>query len=525
MAHFKWKIIVSFLIILGANFRVSALEEILIDGPPTILITNVMIYDGTGAKPFKGQVRIRGDRILDVEQGEQPKLSSDSQVINGQGLDLAPGFIDTHSHHDIGLDTEPNASAVITQGVTTIVRGMDGFSDGPVDADYFSVNQYLEYFESIPVAINVASFSAHNSIRLEVMGEDFKREATAKEIIAMSALIELDMRSGAYGLSTGLEYDPGIFSSTLEVIELAKVTANYDGKYKSHIRSEDREYWEAIDETIEIGRQAKIPVNIDHFKLNGKFNWGRTDEILSVLDAAREEGINVTTDVYPYEAWSSSITTLYPERNFNDLQETEFILENLSSAKDITFVYHSLHPDYVQKTVADIANELGKSEVEMLSQLSDESYRLSSASSAVEYVVAKGMIDSDVRLLLNWPYSNVTSDGGLECSHPRGCGTFPKVISKYRGKDGLGSLERIINKMTLLSATNIGLKDRGVIKEGAFADLVMFDADNTKDNSTFSDSTLKSEGIHSVWVNGTIVLYNGEFSGQLPGRILLKNKE
>ncbi|HIK76998.1 MAG TPA: hypothetical protein EYF74_03495 [Gammaproteobacteria bacterium] len=235
--------------------------------------------------------------------------------------------------------------------------------------------------------------------------------------------------------------------------------------------------------------------------------------------------MNITTDVYPYEAWSSSITSLYPERNFNDIKETEFILENLSSAEDITFVYHSLHPDYVQKTVADIANEAGKSEVEMLSHLSDESYRLGSASSAVEYVVAKGMIDSDVRLLLNWPYSNVTSDGGLECSHPRGCGTFPKVISQYRGEDGLGSLERIIYKMTNLSATNIGLKDRGVIKEGAFADIVMFDARNTKDNSTFSNSTLQSEGIDSVWVNGTRVLNNGEFTGELPGRLLLKNKE
>ena len=525
MVHFKSKTVFVFLVMLGVNYRISALEEILIDGPPTILITNVMIYDGTGSKPFKGQVRIRGDRILHVERGQQPQLSSDNQVIDGKGLDLAPGFIDTHSHHDIGLDMEPNAAAVITQGVTTIVRGMDGFSNGPEAADYFSVNQYLEYFQSIPVAINVASFSAHNSIRLEVMREDFKREATAKEIMAMASLIELDMRSGAYGLSTGLEYDPGIFSSTLEVIELAKVAANYDGKYKSHIRSEDREYWEAIEETVEIGRQAKIPVNIDHFKLLGTFNWGRTDEVLSILDAAREEGINITTDVYPYEAWSSSITSLYPERNFNDIKETEFILENLSSAEDITFVYHSLHPDYVQKTVAEIANEAGKSEVEMLSHLSEESYRLGSASSAVEYVVAKGMIDSDVRLLLDWPYSNVTSDGGLECSHPRGCGTFPKVISKYRGEGGLGSLERIIYKMTNLSATNIGLIDRGIIKEGAFADIVMFDAKNTKDNSTFSNSTLQSEGIDSVWVNGIRVLSNGEFTGELPGRLLLKNKE
>ena len=517
-------IYVLFLILL-INPKTVAVEEILIDGSSTILIKNVMVYDGTGAMPFKGQVRIKGDRILNIERGSPPEVSSDSQVIEGNGLDLVPGFIDTHSHHDIGLDLEPEASALITQGVTTIVRGMDGFSDGAEDTDYFTVNQYAEYFRTIPVAINVASFSAHNSIRLEVMGEDFKREASEEEIEQMASLVDLDMRSGAYGLSTGLEYDPGIFASTQELIELAKVSQSYGGKYKSHIRSEDREYWQAIDETIEIGRQANIPVNIDHFKLTGKFNYGRTDEILSILDKAREEGINVTTDVYPYEAWSSSITTLYPKRNFEDPVETKFILENLSSAEDITFVYHSLHPHYVQKTVAEIAKENDKSEAKMLSELSKESYALSTAAAPVEYVVAKGMLDADIRLLLNWPFSNVTSDGDLVCSHPRGCGSFPKVISKYRGDNGLGPLERIINKMTLLSATNIGLKDRGVIKEGAFADLVMFDAGNTKDNSTFANPALKSEGIHSVWVNGIRVLDNGEFSGQLPGRVLLKNKE
>ena len=525
MTRFIHKTIFIFLISILFNPQADAIEEIVIDGSPTVLITNVTIYDGTGAMPFKGQVRIKGDRILTVESDKVPQIGSDNQIIDGMGLDLAPGFIDTHSHHDIGLDKEPEASAVITQGVTTIVRGMDGFSEGFQDANYFSVRQFAEYFQSIPIAINVASFSAHNSIRLEVMEEDFRREASVEEIEQMSSLVDLDMRSGAYGLSTGLEYDPGIFASTDEVIELAKVSGGYQGKYKSHIRSEDREYWEAIDETIEIGRQAKIPVNIDHFKLNGRFNWGRTDEILSILNAAREEGINVTTDVYPYEAWSSSIATLYPERNFDDPVETKFILDSLSSAEDITFVYHTLHPEYVQKTVAEIARENGKTEVQMLSELSKESYTLGSAASPVEYVVAKGMLDSDIRLLLNWDYSNVTSDGELVCSHPRGCGTFPRVISKYRGEDGIGSLERIIYKMTLLSATNIGLKDRGVIKAGAFADLVLFDADNTKDNATFSDSTLKSEGIHSVWVNGIRVLNNGEPSGELPGRILLKNKE
>ena len=306
-----------------------ALEEKQVDKEQTFLIKNIIIYDGTGLEPFAGEIRIKGEKITHVYRGKGVNQDSDANIIDGQGLALAPGFIDTHSHHDIGIDQEPTASAAITQGITTIIRGVDGFSDAPKtenivfnNMDYFSVKEFNDYFNKIPTAINMASFSAHNSIRIEVMKEDFKREATVKEIIAMASLIDLDMKSGAYGLSTGLEYDPGIFASTVEVIELAKVAANYDGKYKSHIRSEDREYWEAIDETIEIGRQAKIPVNIDHFKLAGKFNWGRTNEVLSILDAAREEGINVTADVYPYEAWSSSITSLYPERNFNDLKET-----------------------------------------------------------------------------------------------------------------------------------------------------------------------------------------------------------
>ena len=524
MAHFRQKAILVLLLVLGFNYRVSALEEIQIDEPSTTLITNVMVYDGTGSKPFKGSVRIQGDRIITVKQGALPQLYVNSKVVDGKGLALAPGFIDTHSHHDIGLDEEPEASALITQGVTTIVRGMDGFSDTPMRrGGYFSVNDFSEYFHFVPIAINVASFSAHNSIRLEVMGEDYKRTATHEELNEMGSLVEADMIAGAYGLSTGLEYDPGIYSTTEEVIELAKITTQYNGKYKSHIRSEDRQYWEAINEIIEIGRQAKIPVNIDHFKLNGTFNWGRTDEILSILESARAEGINITADVYPYEAWSSSITTLYPERNFDDLDEAKYILDKLSSAQDITFVYHSLHPEYINKTVAEIAKESGISETLMLSKLCKESYDFSTPDSPVEYVVAKGMIDSDVRLLLNWSFSNVTSDGELVCSHPRGCGTFPKLLSKYKGINGIGPLERIIYKMTLLSAKQIGIKDRGIIINGAYADLVLFDPLTIRDKATFSDSTQQSEGIHSLWVNGTRVLSNGEYTFAVPGKILSKN--
>jgi len=531
LTRFIHETIIIFLFSILVSFQAGAQQEMLIDGHETILITNVMIYDGTGDMPFRGQVRIKGDRILNVERGKAPQIGSDGKIINGMGLDLAPGFIDTHSHHDEDLVIEPGASAAISQGITTIVRGMDGFqrlpyktqsASGLDETGFTSLARYSNFFESYPIAINVASFSAHNSIRSQVMGKDYMREASEDEITRMQDLVALDMQAGAYGLSTGLEYDPGIYSSTKEVIALAKVAANYGGKYKSHIRSEDRYYWQAVKEIIEIGKQAQIPVNIDHWKMGAKFLWGKTSQVIEILDAARAEGIEITADVYPYIAWSSSISILFPDRNFDDLNEAEFILENLVSAEDIRFVHHSLHPEYVGKTVEEIAKDAGVENKVMLSRLASDSY-LNEALS--ENVVAKGMIDSDVRILMNWPYANVTSDGALGCSHPRGCGSFPRVLGRYLGKDGIGSLERAVYKMTGLSAAQIGIKNRGVIKPGAYADLVLFDSVNIIDNATYGDPQQRSRGIHSVWVNGIRVLDNGEFSGELPGRILLKNKE
>ena len=306
-----------------------------------ILITNVFIINGLGDLRKEGSVRISGETIKSLGNLEE---TPEDIVIDGNGLILAPGFIDTHSHHDKDLVIEASAAAAISQGITTIVRGMDGFQSLPYktqnasgldETGFISLARYSNFFDSHPIAINVASFSAHNSIRSQVMGKDYKREASEDEITRMQDLVALDMQAGAYGLSTGLEYDPGIYSSTKEVIALAKVAANYGGKYKSHIRSEDRYYWQAVNEIIEIGKQAQIPVNIDHWKLGAKFLWGKASQVIEILDSARAQGIEITADVYPYVAWSSSISTLFPDRNFDDLNEAEFILENLVSAEDI----------------------------------------------------------------------------------------------------------------------------------------------------------------------------------------------
>ena len=277
-----------------------------------------------------------------------------------------------------------------------------------------------------------------------------------------------------------------------------------------------------INEIIEIGVKANIPVNIDHLKLAAISLWGMDKELLSILNNARERGIDITADIYPYTAWQSTITVLYPDRNFDDANEAKFILENISSPDDILFVAHKIHPDYVNKTLRQIASEKNKTPEEMLSMIAKESFELSEGASAIESIIGKSMDEKDVIALLNWEYSNVTTDGGLDCSHPRGCGSFTKVIDDYIGDKALGSIERVIHKMTGLTAKNLGIQDRGEIKVDSYADLILFDPDRIQDNATFEQPNRLSDGIHSVWVNGKQVLADGVLTEHLPGKIILR---
>jgi len=245
-------------------------------------------------------------------------------------------------------------------------------------------------------------------------------------------------------------------------------------------------------------------------------------DLISILNDARARGVDVTADIYPYTAWQSTITVLYPDKNFDDPREAEFILENISSPDDILFVAHKLHPEYINKTLRQIASENSKTPAEMLSIIAKESFDLSQGASAIESIIGKSMDEKDVLALLNWEYSNVTTDGGLDCLHPRGCGSFTKVIDDYIGDEGLGSIERVIHKMTGLTAKNLGIKNRGEIRIGSYADLILFEPDQIQDNATYEQPNLLSDGIHSVWVNGERVLKNGELTGSLPGKIILR---
>ncbi len=316
---------------------------------PATLIVNAKVVDGTGAEPRAANVRIEGDRILAL--GDLRAAPGD-RVVDGSGLVLAPGFIDTHSHADQHIFDHRDALAAVSQGITTAVVGQDGGS-----AD--TLAGFFARLVRTPPAMNFASYVGHNTVRARVIGSDYRRRATPDEVKRMQTLVRDGMRDGALGLSTGLEYDPGIYSDRAEVLALAKTAAESGGRYISHLRSEDRRFWDAVDEIIEIGRRTGMPVQISHTKLAMRRLWGQADSLLEVLDRARASGVNITADVYPYTYWQSNLAVLLPERNFDDRAAAQFALDQLAPPEGLLLSLYAPEPSYVGKTVADIARLRG----------------------------------------------------------------------------------------------------------------------------------------------------------------------
>jgi N-acyl-D-amino-acid deacylase len=469
----------------------------------TTLIQHALLIDGMGGLPRPAGVRLAGDRIVEIGQLAP---NADEHVVDAQGLVLAPGFIDTHSHHDRGLDTARDAVAMVSQGVTTIVVGQDG---GGSD-----LAATFDRLERQPVSVNLASYAGHGAIRRRVMGQDFARHATPEEVERMKSLVKTEMDAGAIGLSTGLEYDPGIYSAPDEVLALAKVAGDAGGRYISHMRSEDRWFWDALEELITIGRVNKMPVQVSHIKLGMHDLWGQADKLIGVLDRARASGVQLTADIYPYTYWQSNLGVLYPKRNFSDETETRFVLEHVALAGDIIFNSSRVHPEYVGETLADVAALRGTSEAKALMALLAEPEGESTG------IVAKGMADADVERLLQWPFANVCSDGQSTGLHPRGFGSFAKVLGPYVRDRKLFSVEEAVRKMSSLAATNIGLANRGRVAPGYFADLVLFDPAVVSDRADFGKAQAQAVGIRTVWVNGQVVFQDGRTTGVYPGRPL-----
>ena len=489
------------------------------DGAPSapVTIVNALLVDGSGEGARRGGLRIEGDRIAAV--GPDVRPAEGDSVVDARGLTLAPGFIDTHSHADGDLRDDSTALAVVSQGITTIVGGQDGGS--PPD-----LATYLAGVEQSPAPVNVAMYVGHGTIREQVLGDDFRREATADEIARMRELVRQGMAAGALGLSTGLEYDPGIYSATGEVLALAKEAGSAGGRYISHIRSEDFAFWKAIDEIIRIGREARMPVQISHAKLAMRSLWGAGDSLVRVLDRARADGVDISADIYPYLYWQSTLTVLFPKRNFEDRGAAEFALTQTSTPGGIILGRYAPNAAYEGKTVADVARMRGVDSVTALIDLIRDAEAMKAKQRAdgtagdVESIIATSMVEEDVERIMRWPHTNFCTDGSLVGRHPRGYGSFPRIFGHYVRDRKVMSVEEAVRRATSLAAQHTGIRDRGRLAPGAYADLVLFDPSTITDRATPRAPQEPSAGVARVWVNGMLVFADGTATGRKAGHVI-----
>ncbi|GAB4039011.1 serine hydrolase [Spirosoma jeollabukense] len=498
----------------GTNAAGRVAEEILARKTPVLartnLITNIRLIDGTGLPVKKAAVRLRNNRIWEI--GDLNAFPNEP-VTDGRGMVLAPGFIDSHSHHDWGL--KPDALPIVSQGVTTIVVGQDG-GGTPMDTLQARLKRQ-------PVAVNVASYTGHAMLRQKVMGANgLYRTAKPDEVNRMKTLLRAELSNGSLGLSTGLEYESAFFSNRDEVIQLAQVAADSSGRYISHIRSEDMMIDDAIDEIIQIGRITKMPVQISHIKIALRDQWGQSTRILAQLEQARSEGINITADCYPYDYWMSTLRVLFPKRDYTNAASAEFAVNQLFDPAQSVLVRFAANPSYAGKTISDIAQLRHEKSAQTLMGLVAEASAFSQKNpdaDGVEGIMGKSMDDPDVKNFLVWPHTVICSDGAYT-GHPRGYGAFTRVLGRYVRDQKLMPLETAIYKMTGLSAEHLGLKNRGIIAPGYYADLVLLNPDTVQDNARIGDSSALSTGIEAVWVAGKLVYKEQKATGEQPGVLI-----
>ncbi len=469
--------------------------------PRSFVIVGATVVDGSTRKPRIVNVRVRGDKIVDVGNFK-PKLRE--PTIDGQGLALAPGFIDTHNHSTQGLESEPGAPTQVSQGITTVVLGQDGGSPWPIA-------EYLAARRKGPPAVNLVMLVGHATVRRKVMGDDFRRAARPDEIAQMEKLVEQGMREGAVGLSSGLEYEVGSYATTEEVIALARVAAQHKGFYISHIRDEADKTLDAVREVITIAEQARIPAQITHIKLGTVGVWGKPGEVIRMVEEARDRGLDVTADCYPYTAWMSNLKVLVPNKQWKDPASVEKALADVGGAKNITIVRLPSKPAYVGKTLEEIARAEGITPVELYTRIVDDDEA---------GIVCHSMTEDDLRAFYALPWVMVSSDGGIGVPHPRGAGTYPRVLGRFVREKQWLTLTEAVRKMTSLPAMRLRLKDRGLIRKGKKADLVLFNPEVVIDNSTFTEPFKLADGIEKVFVNGALVWNLGKATGERPGRVL-----
>ena len=470
--------------------------------PPGLLIKNAQLVDGTGAPAHAADVRVASDSIVAVGAALQPQPGD--RIIDAAGKVLAPGFIDMHSHADRGIDESPDASSQVMQGITTAVVGQDGSSELPI-------NEFYERIGRLHPAINYATAVGHGTVRSLVMGADFKRAATPAEIETMKALVDRGMRDGAIGLSSGLEYDPGFYSKTDELVALGGVVAKYGGYYMSHVRNENEGAFDAWREAIEIGRRNRIPVEISHIKLAVKQVWGRAADGLKILDDARREGVRVMADWYPYTYWQSSMYVLIETRDWENRAAWQKGFDDIGGAQNVLITNYRPDPSLNGRTLAQIAELRGKDPVTTAIEMMREAGPNTG-------VIGTSMSEDDLVTFVKHPLVLICSDGGLSGRHPRGYGTFPRVLARYVRELGAVTLPDAIAKMTGRSAAQLGFADRGIVAVGKKADLTIFDPAAIQDRGVPGNAAQPPVGIEYVIVNGEVVLDGGRMTSARPGR-------
>jgi N-acyl-D-amino-acid deacylase len=476
------------------------------------LIKNVVVYDGTGKKPFKADVRVRGDRITAI--GKTLAAEAGEIVRDEHGLALAPGFIDMHSHHDDGIFDDLDAEAATRQGVTTVFVGQDGDSNFPL-ADFFG------RLEKTPAAINFASMVGHATLRHQVMGNDLYRPSTSEELKKMQDLLAHELESGAFGLSSGLEYEYGHFATTEEMIELSKVAAANGGFYISHVRDEANKVFDSYEEITRIGRDGKLPVEISHIKLASTPVWHMAKTSMpGVFEKARREGVDLKADVYPYTYWQATLRVIVTDRDFFNSEKVRRAIADNGGAANLLITLYRPDPAMAGKTLEQTAAVWKVTSVEAYMRIIKATESEVAGGEQQELVIGTSMSEDDVRWFIANPRIMFCSDGALHGAHPRGAGSFPRVLGRYVREQRVLPLEAAIHKMTLMSAEQLSLKDRGRIAKGYIADLVLFDPATVTDQSTIEHPQAPPKGIPDVMVSGVWVVADGKVTGAHPGHVI-----
>jgi N-acyl-D-amino-acid deacylase len=518
---------------------------------PDLLIRNASILNGTGSPPRRANVAVVRERIVAVTDEE---LGGAGQVVEAEGLALAPGFIDTHSHADLSPFVEPWMDSAIRQGITTVVIGNCGSSPWPragledaaqlvgvrpsdLPSRWTSFAGYLNAIDEARPACNVAALVGHGAVRGEAMGTE-RRPPRAEEVERMRRSVAEAMDEGAVGMSTGLIYPPGMHAAAEELIDLARVVAARGGVYASHVRDESRWVFDAVAEAIRIGREGGLPAHVSHLKVESSHAWGRGAELLELIDRSRADGNDVSADQYPYTAWETSLSACLPPWAAVD-RLPELLADDAERARLVSAIEHgeggwsgsvdglgwdrivigSHQPDprLSGRSVAELAEERGAAPVDVaLSLLRADPFT---------GMIGHGMLEEDVALIVSRPDVMVGTDGvaiapdgplGRFSVHPRYYGTFPRLLGRYVRQERLIDLTTAVRKMTSLAADRFGLRGRGRIEPGAFADLVLFDPARIADEATFERPHAFATGIELVVVNGGIAWsgVRGERSGR-----------